>query len=459
MPEPDRSAHDGYLHRYLVTGERRIIGQGRVVTGLRKDGKIFPMELHVGEAVGASDGRIFTGFIRDLSEKRRIEQELRQVQKMDAIGKLTGGVAHDFNNLLTVIKGNLEMLETRVAAKDRDLLADAHEAPDLAAELTKSLLAFSRRMPLDPKLTDVGQLVSGTTELLRRTLGEAVAVRISVESACKSVIDRAQLQNAILNLGINARDAMPDGGRLAINVSDAKLDADYAEAHSEVQPGNYVLISISDTGTGMSQEVKDRAFEPFFTTKPAGSGTGLGLSSVYGFVKQSGGHIAIYSELGQGTTMRIYLPCADNEGQIGTSTVDLPQPLPRSRGETVLVVEDDARVRRVTVARLDNLGYHVLEADTGPEALQILARDPEVDLLFTDMVMPGGMSGAQLAVEAHRSCPALKVLFTSGYAGPEAVRQAKLESANWLAKPYTAAELAGKVRVMLDQAAPNRGKG
>jgi CheY-like chemotaxis protein len=382
-----------------------------------------------------------------------MEQELRQTQKMEAIGKLTGGVAHDFNNLLTVIKGNLEMLEARLSGDEHnDLLTDAQEAADLAAQLTTSLLAFGRRMPLNPKLTDIGQLVSGTTELLRRTLGETITTRTVADSSCQAVADPAQLQSAILNLGINARDAMPDGGKLTIEVSETELDADYADAYTEVRPGRYVLITVIDTGTGMSKEIQERAFEPFFTTKPTGSGTGLGLSTVYGFVKQSGGHVSLYSEPGQGTTIRIYLPCADREQDGEAPAVAAAPTLPHPKGETILVVEDEARVRRITAARLRELGYRVLEAESGPAALQVLRDRPEIDLLFTDMVMPGGLTGAQLAAEAHRTRPDLPVLFTSGYAEPDVLKQADAQSGNWLRKPYKAADLARKLRSILDQA-------
>ncbi len=451
MPEPDQGRHDSYINRHLATGERRIIGVGRIVSAMRKDGTILPVELHIGEA-DAHGEKVFTGFLRDQSEKLRIEQELRQTQKMEAIGKLTGGVAHDFNNLLTVIKGNLEMLDTRVdGERPKALLKDAQEATDLAAQLTASLLAFGRRMPLAPKLADVGQLVSGTADLLRRTLGETISVRTVIDSSCNISVDIHQLQNALLNLGINARDAMQDGGKLTIEVSQVELDAEYRAQNPDVAPGAYTMIAVTDTGTGMSPEVRDRAFEPFFTTKPATSGTGLGLSTVYGFVKQSGGHISIYSELGHGTTVRIYLPCvgevAERAPHASASTISMP----RAQGETILLVEDEARVRRITKARLTELGYNVLEAESGPAALQILAREPVVDLLFTDMIMPGGMTGSQLAAEVRHTRPDLPVLFASGYADPDMVKQASVQRGNWLAKPYRAAELAQKLRAVLDQ--------
>ncbi|THK36319.1 PAS domain-containing sensor histidine kinase [Ensifer sp. MPMI2T] len=444
MPEPDKTAHDGYIDRYLKTGEPRIIGTGRVVLGRRKDGSAFPLELHVGEA--EVDGvRLFTGFLQDLTEKRRVEQELRQTQKMEAIGKLTGGVAHDFNNLLTVIKGNLEMLEAKVDDKYRVCIDEAQEAADLAAQLTSSLLAFGRRMPLNPQLSDVGELIAATGDLLRRTLGETIVVRTGIRGGCRAVVDEGQLKNAVLNLAINARDSMPKGGTLALEVSKAELDRDYAVDHPEVRPGQYVLVAVSDTGTGMSPEIREHAFEPFFTTKPQGSGTGLGLSSVYGFVKQSGGHVALYSEEGQGTTVRIYLPLAIEKSAETTETAAIPN-LPKGDDELVLVVEDDERVRRVTVARLESLGYRVLQASNGPEALSLLERTPGVGLLFTDMVMPGGMTGAELAAAARQRYPEIPVLFTSGYAGPEITGQANSRVGAWLRKPYTASDLAWALR-------------
>jgi signal transduction histidine kinase len=450
MPEPDRSAHDGYLNHYLTTGEKRIIGMSRIVTGLRRNGIRFPLQLHVGEA-DVEGERLFTGFMEDQTEKQRIEQELLQTQKMEAIGKLTGGVAHDFNNLLTVIKGNLEMLEPLLDDDNLELLRDSQEAADLAAQLTTSLLAFGRRMPLNPRLLDIGQLINSTGDLLRRTLGETIEIRTVITNACRAVIDGPQLQNAILNLAINARDAMSGGGMLSIEVSEVELDDDYATAYNEVFPGRYVMILTSDTGIGMSQEVRKRAFEPFFTTKPQGSGTGLGLSSVYGFVKQSGGHITLYSEPSQGTTIRIYLPCSsDSSGSFVHAPTDAAT-YPKGHGELVLVVEDDDRVRRVTVARLKTLAYKVIESVNGPTALAILEENPNVDLLFTDMVMPGGMTGAELAAQAQVKWPRMKILFTSGYAEPEVVRQADSKSGDWLRKPYAASELAHKLRTIFGE--------
>jgi PAS domain S-box-containing protein len=450
MPAPYHEEHDGYISRYLRTGEARVIGYARVVTGLSKNGATFPMELAIGEA--RADGRkIFTGFIRDLTGRQRMEEELRQSQKMEAIGQLTGGVAHDFNNLLTVITGNLEMLEADLNdPRQRRLLKDAQDAAQDGSKLTAQLLAFGRRQPLNPKTADVGQLVSNFADLLRRTLGESIEFRTIVEgSAHSAVIDGPQLQNALLNLLINARHAMPRGGRLTIEISHARLDADYAQMYPEIRTGRYVLIAVTDTGVGMSDEVRQRAFEPFFTTKPVGAGSGLGLSMVHGFVKQSGGHIQLYSEPGRGTSVRIFLPWAESADaplEPGSGASNESDMLRGS--ETILVVEDDVGVRRVVTARLTMLGYQVVEAANGTAALAMLADHPEAAMIFTDVVMPGGISGNELAEAAREARPDIKILFSSGYAEPAVARQG-LGAHAWVKKPYTAAELAKMIHNIL----------
>jgi PAS domain S-box-containing protein len=451
MPAPYREEHDGYIDRYLMTGEARIIGYGRVVKGLTKGGEIFPMELAVGEAQ-ANGQRIFTGFIRDLTTRQKMEEELRQSQKMEAIGQLTGGVAHDFNNLLTVITGNLEMLEPSLSDdRDREMLREAQYAVQDGAKLTAQLLAFGRQQPLNPEPNDVGPLVSNFAELLRRTLGESIELKIiTTGSAHLAVVDATQLQNALLNLVINARDAMPAGGRLTIEISHARLDADYAQMYPEVRTGRYVLIAVADTGEGMTEDVRRRAFEPFFTTKPTGAGTGLGLSMVYGFVKQSGGHVQLYSEPGRGTSVRVFLPLADDVQKASVPTAGRAEIDAMTGGsETILVVEDDPRLRRVVCSRLRSLGYQVIEADNGSNALALLANHREIAMIFTDFVMPGGMNGADLAEAARAAKPDVKILFTSGYAEP-AVARRKFRAGAWLKKPYTAAELAEIVRDVLD---------
>ena len=452
MPSPDREKHDGYLNRYITTGERRIIGYGRVVTGQRKDGTLFPMELSVGET-RVNGKRIFTGFVRDLTSRHKIEEELRQAQKMEAIGQLTGGLAHDFNNLLTVISGNLEMIESRLNdEKLLTMLREAQGAAEDGAKLTGQLLAFGRKQPLNPKIVDVGQLVSGFSDLLRRSVGETIELRTIISGGSnEALVDASQLHNAILNLTLNARDAMPRGGRLSIEISRVKLDVDYAQMYPHVRTGDYVLVSVTDNGAGMSQEVKQRAFEPFFTTKSVGAGTGLGLSMVYGFAKQSGGHIQLYSEEGQGTSVRVFLPAVQYATDMASPAeqVAVKRALPGG-SEKILAVEDDARVRRVAVSRLIDLGYEVIEAENGAAALERLKQHSDIALLFTDVVMPGGMTGDELAEIVRRERPEIKVLFTSGYAEPEIAGRELAASGSWLKKPYTARELAERLRELLD---------
>ena len=451
MPQPYQGEHDGYLARYRRTGEKRIIGIGRKVEARRKDGTVFPMELSVGEVGEAGEGRLFTGFIRDLSAREKMEEDLHQAQKMEAVGQLTGGLAHDFNNLLTAISGNLEMLEPRLAKDDdRELLKEAQDATELGAQLARRLLAFGRRSPMRPEPLDLNAVATGMTELLRRTLGEAILFETILEPNLPlTMTDPGQVENVLLNLAINARDAMPQGGRLIIETKRAELDPTYAAEHTEVTPGDYVMLAVTDTGAGMTEEVQRRAFEPFYTTKGPGAGSGLGLSMVHGFVKQSGGHVQIYSEVGRGTTIRIYLPIYGSvESSVakgGGSKVARAR-----RRETILTVEDDPRVRRVSLRRLRELGYSVLEAQNGPEALAIIDRGERFDLLFTDVVMAGGMSGTELAQIARTKRPDLKVLFTSGYAEPAVMTQALLaRNAAWLGKPYTIQQLGEKLRALL----------
>jgi PAS domain S-box-containing protein len=452
MPSPDREAHDGYISRYIRTGERRIIGFGRVVTALRKDGTTFRMELSIGEAA-ANGERIFTGFIRDLTSRHRMEEELRQAQKMEAIGQLTGGIAHDFNNLLTVISGNLEMIEARLQdEKLRVLLREAQEAAEDGAKLTSRLLSFGRRQPLNPKVADVGNLVSTFADLLRRTLGEAIELQTVVTgSAHRALVDASQLQNALLNLTLNARDAMSRGGKLTVEISHTELDRDYAQMYPEVRTGQFILIAVTDTGVGMPPEVRQRAFEPFFTTKDLGAGTGLGLSMVYGFAKQSGGHVQLYSEPGQGTSVRLFLPAIpDVDASAAPDTGDAAGGAILRGTETILVVEDDPRVRRIAVARLADAGYQVIEASTGAEGLACIQEHPEIRLLFTDVVMPGGMTGDELAKAVRSLRPEIKILLTSGYAEPSIAGRELAEAGSWLKKPYTAKELSARLRELLD---------
>ena len=387
-------------------------------------------------------------------ELRRNEEALRQSQKMEAVGQLTGGIAHDFNNLLQVIIGNLEALQRNLPESSPRLQRAAGNAmagAQRAASLTQRLLAFSRRQPLNPRPVDPNALVGSMSDLLHRTLGETIAVEtVRGAGVWRIEVDPTGLEAAILNLAVNARDAMPDGGRLTIETANAYLDEAYVRSHSELVPGQYVVISMSDTGIGMDEETIAQAFEPFFTTKPVGQGTGLGLSQVYGFVKQSGGHLKIYSEPGEGTTIKIYLPRHDSaeEDEVDSAPQIAPEGSPT---ETVLVVEDDADVRQQSVEALGELGYRVLQAADGPTALRLLRRETHVDLLFTDVVLPAGMTGAQVAAEAREIQPGIKVLFTTGYARNAIVHNGRLDpGVQLITKPYSFADLAAKIRDVLD---------
>jgi PAS domain S-box-containing protein len=384
------------------------------------------------------------------------EEALRQAQKMEAVGQLTGGVAHDFNNLLQVIIGNLETLQRNLPGESGRLQRAAKHAMNgaqRAASLTQRLLAFSRRQPLDPKPLDVNVLVNGLSDMIHRTLGETISVETVLGAGLWRVeADPAELEAAIVNLAVNARDAMPNGGRLTIETSNAHIDEAYVASHTEVVPGQYVAVAVTDTGIGMDADTIAQAFEPFFTTKAIGKGTGLGLSQVYGFVKQSGGHVKIYSEVGQGTTAKLYLPRLAVVGDGEEDAGDLPSP-EAALEETILVLEDDDDVRRYSADSLRELGYRVIEAHEGPSALRLLEREPRVDLLFTDVVLPGGLTGAQVAAQARALRPTLKVLFTTGYARNAIIHHGRLDKGvQLIVKPFSFNELAAKVRDVLDAA-------
>ncbi|SDN23181.1 PAS domain S-box protein [Afipia sp. GAS231] len=387
---------------------------------------------------------------RDLTEKQAAEAQLRHVQKMDAIGQLTGGVAHDFNNILTVITGTIGILEEAVADKP-ELVSIAKlidEAAERGASLTKHLLAFARKQPLQPREIDVNSLVLEAAKLLHPTLGEHVEIKpLLADDAWTALVDPSQLTTAVLNLALNARDAMPQGGKLALETSNVYLDENYASMHSEVTPGNYVMVAVSDTGAGIPAALLERVFDPFFTTKEVGKGTGLGLSMVFGFVKQSGGHIKIYSEEGHGTSVKMYLPRATGLNQ--TAAEVLISANVEGGHEAILVVEDDSMVRRYVVTQIESLGYTTLEAANAADALKILDT-ARVDLLFTDVIMPGTMNGRQLVEEALKRQPSLKTLYTSGYTENAIVHHGRLDSGVLLlAKPYRKFELARMLRLAL----------
>ena len=399
------------------------------------------------DASGATSGGALV--FHDITAARETERKLHQSQKLDAIGKLTGGVAHDFNNMLTVIAGTAEIL-----------VADLHDKPDLQAvaklinratdrctELIQQLLAFARKQPLQPRNVDINGSIFDISKLLRPTLGEQIEIESKLQRGMPTaLVDPSQLANALINLAINARDAMPGGGKLMLETANVVLDETYAQNNADVRPGAYVMIAVTDTGTGMPAEIRDKVFEPFFTTKEAGKGTGLGLSMVHGFVKQSGGHIKIYSEEGHGTSIKLYLPAASGRAE---AFVPMVEPA-RGAGETILVVEDDALVRGFVIAQLHNLGYRTAAAADGRAALEYVESGQPFDLLFTDVVMPGGITGRQLADEVGRRQPGTRVLYTSGYTENSIVHHGRLDQgAMLLSKPYRKSELAGIVRLAL----------
>jgi len=384
------------------------------------------------------------------AERRRAEAALRQSQKMEAIGQLTGGVAHDFNNLLQILSGNLQMLQRAViATEDKRRLEAAMDAVSRGAKLASQLLAFARRQPLEPRAVNLGRLVRDMDDLLRRALGEAIELETVIAGGLwNTMTDPDQVQNAILNLAVNARDAMGGAGKLTIEAGNAMLDDIYALQHDEVQPGQYIMLAVSDTGCGMPPEVLEKAFDPFFTTKREGHGTGLGLSMVYGFVKQSHGHIKIYSEVGQGTTVRIYLPRTHNAEETVTQLAVLPV---KGGRETILVVEDDPVVQATVVDLLTDLGYTVLKTSDAQSALELVRNGLSIDLLFTDVVMPGPVRAPELARQVQMLQPHAAVLFTSGYTENAIVHGGRLDpGVNLLSKPYRREDLARKVRHTLN---------
>lgn len=452
-------AVSGLPERALETAARegRFESEGWRV---RRDGTRFWAHVIV-DAIRDESGALigFAKITRDVTEKRDADQLLEQTraalfqaQKMEAIGKLTGGVAHDFNNVLQVLRGNLELLQSRRMSDDwsAERLRNAIDAVERGAKLASQLLAFGRRQALRPVPVNLANMVRGMDDLLRRALGETIEVETVVSAGLwNAFVDSHQLENVLLNLAINARDAMADGGKLTLELSNAMLDDRYVRSLSlsDVPPGQYVMLGVTDTGTGMLPDVIERAFDPFFTTKPEGEGTGLGLSMAYGFVKQSGGHIRIYSEVGHGTTVRVYLPrsMADASETVMRRVATLV-----GGNETVLVVEDDLRVQATVIEMLSELGYSVLKADNADQALVVLSSGVHVDLLFTDVVMPGKLKSPEMARRAIELQPTIKVLFTSGYTQNAIVHGGRLDpGVELLSKPYGRDDLAYKLRQML----------
>ena len=491
VPDALRGRHIKHRDGFINNSSVRPMGTGMDLSGQRKDGSQVPVEISL-SPLEAPEGLMVAAAIRDITAQRqaqealkraydemedrvrertaeleqanlalqaemadrhKAEQALYQAQKMEAVGQLTGGVAHDFNNLLTVVMGNLQLLANQLKndSLGTELIQAAIKAAKRGAELNRTLLAFSRKQRLAPEPVDFNEMISGIAQMLRRTLGEQVQILLKpAASLPRAMADPAQLETALLNLAVNARDAMPEGGKLTIETATMFFDEHSAELEGDVVPGRYVLLAVSDTGSGMPPEVVARAFEPFFTTKETGKGSGLGLAMVYGFVKQSGGHVKIYSESGLGTTVKIFLPQSGDPDGVEAAATAGPAARPTGK-ETILLVEDEEDVRQLGCRVLDALGYRILQAGDGPSALAILDKEPDIALLFTDVVLPGGMMGPDIARQAKARRPELKVLFTSGYTG-NAIQH--LESVaghvQLLSKPYAIDDLAQMVRSALD---------
>ena len=432
----------------------RTISSGGVWRGellnKKKTGELF---WELASIAPVKQGEQITNYVavkEDITHRKEMEDQLRQSQKMEALGQLTGGIAHDFNNLLAIIIGNLQLLEERLESnpKVREMLQDATWSARRAGELTRRLLAFARRQPLKPDVIDLNEVIGNMTELLRRTLGAGIRIEeVLAPDLWRSFVDRGELERALINLAVNSRDAMRSGGTLTLETRNAFLDQEYAEQYKELTPGEYVMVAVTDNGTGMPPEITERVFEPFFTTKEVGQGSGLGLSMVYGFVKQSGGHISIYSRVGQGTCVKLYLPRA-------TAQADQQEAEPGNlageelQKKVILVVEDEPKLRKVAVKMLDRLGLESMQAESAKAALEYLA-DGNIDVLFTDIELPGGMNGAELARIAQTLYPDVKVLFTTGYASEEALHQRGVDThAPWLLKPYSHRELARELKAL-----------
>lgn len=491
VPDHARAGHESKRTRFVGAPSTRPMGLNLDLSGRRKDGSDVPIEISL-SPMHTEEGVLVSAAIRDTSDRRqaqralhqahdeldrrvrdrtaeletanaalraemadrhRAESALLQAQKMEAVGQLTGGVAHDFNNLLTVVMGNLQLLAMQLGtdANGAELIRAALKACQRGADLNRTLLAFSRKQRLAPQPVNLNEKMVGMAEMLGRTLGEQIRIKVKPEEDLPvAIADPTQLETALLNLAVNARDAMPDGGTLLLETSAVVFDALGAALEGDVQPGRYVMLAVSDTGSGMPPEVAARAFEPFFTTKETAKGSGLGLAMVYGFVKQSGGHVKIYSEPGLGTTIKIFLPQVTSADIAAPETAVVHEPHPTG-DETILVVEDEEDVRILACRLLAGLGYSVMWAEDGLTALSILEQSPEIELLFSDVVLPGGMNGLEIGRRARESRPDLKVLYTSGYTG-NAIQQFQDApgEVRLLSKPYAIDELARMIRTTLD---------
>lgn len=444
----------------LPIGVPLIAGETTEITIRRSDGDHVEAEIRVVDTSWYQRPARLAS-LRDMSARKVVEERLRQAARLEAVGQLTAGIAHDFNNLLTIVLGNLEAARRQSAEANSarmQALENATHGARRAAVLTERLLAFARRRPLEPKVINVNDLVSAMSELLQRTLGERISVRTNLESDVWPIeADSTELEAAILNLAVNARDAMPSGGALVIETRNVDLDSAYAHANPDVTAGSYVLVALADSGVGMAPEIVSKVFEPFFTTKADGRGTGLGLSQVYGFVKQTGGHVKLYSEPSIGTTVNIYFPKASKApaAEHRCNEIRHDDYAPHARpDETILVVEDDADVRNYTVSSLKELGYVVFETGDAASALEVMEREPGIHLLCTDLALPGAMDGRALAERARAIRPSVKVLMTTAYAGGALIHEGRLDPGiELLSKPFTFAALASRIRQLLDRGA------
>lgn len=447
MPNNDAEQHDSYMSKYQHTGQAKIIGIGREVVGKRKDGSEFPMHLAIGE-IRRGNEPVYVSNIHDLTERNSRDAIILHSQKMQAIGQLTGGIAHDFNNLLAAVIIDLELASEKLDENSEiaGLIHDAIGSAQRGAGLNKGLLAFSRKQQLSPRPINLDDQSKNVIEILRRTVGETIHLEVnSSPELWLCQVDPDQFENAIINLAINARDAMPNGGNLTIEIHNTSLTDKYTAGKSEVEPGDYVVVALTDNGVGMTQDVLNRAFEPFFTTKPIGRGTGLGLSSIYGFAKQSGGNLTIYSEEGIGTTIKLYLPRSTDE--VSTDAIVVDNTEPQGAGERVLLVEDDEFLRRAAKRSIISLGYEVQEAMSAAEAMEMASQDLKFDILLTDIVLGGEMDGPTLAKQLLALNPNLSLLFMSGYTDSAIAHQGKLNTGvKLLNKPFTKSELARSIR-------------
>ena len=465
IPTEHRQAHRAGFNRFVATGKHTLKSVVEV-EGLHRSGKKVPLELAFASVLTKS-GYAVSAFVRDISERKEAQRNdaartkaledtraaLYQAQKMESLGKLTGGVAHDFNNVLQVISGNIQLIQ-RLYPHEGSLkarLGSMQAASERGAKLSAQLLAYARRQPLKPEVVSLNDAIENLEEFLKPALGDAISLEVTAaDNLWNTEVDRDKLENVILNLALNSRDAMPNGGRVIIEMNNVVVGEDDVSLQSEVSAGEYVLIRVSDNGKGMSEEVRVQAFEPFFTTKPIGQGTGLGLSMVFGFVKQSGGCLFIESEIGSGTRINLFLPRSAEAPVSITPISNVPA---AGGNETIFVVEDESAVRTTAVAMLEGLGYHVLEAENGEEALKVLNAGAEFDLLFTDVVMPGPVPSTVLAKKAKQVLPKLEILFTSGYTYNALITDGRLaRGVHLLSKPYRHDDLATKIRQLLDHA-------